>query len=93
MLKTLVPALVGLTVRAGSELAAAAGLELATADPIAPLRPSGTIVAQEPLAGISVPVGGEVLVEVQGGDDDRGGGTALTPDPAPLEPTGQKLPG
>lgn len=90
--EAVVPALVGLTVREAQELVRHAGLVLATADPIAPLPPTGTVTAQQPLAGIQVAVGEEVAVVVQGdpGDDGRGGGSPVAPGPGPLEPSGHK---
>jgi beta-lactam-binding protein with PASTA domain len=92
MQEVVVPALVGLTLRDAEDLAGQAGLVLASADPIAPLPPTGTVSAQQPLAGLQVPAGEEitVVVETDPGDGDDGGGSPVRPTPEPLEPSGQE---
>jgi beta-lactam-binding protein with PASTA domain len=82
-----VPALVGLPIGDAHALATEAGVVVVSADPDDPLPQSGTVTAQQPLGGISVPAAStvQVLVERGGG----GGGTpAVVPPPEPLDPAG-----
>lgn len=79
-----VPALVGLPIADAHALAIESGVVAVSADPDDPQPQSGTVTAQQPLGGISVPAASsvEVLVERDGG----GGTPAVLPPPEPLDP-------
>lgn len=81
-----VPALVGLPIGDAHTLATEVGVVVVSADPDDPLPVSGTVTAQQPLGGISVPVASsvQVLVERDGG----GGSPVPVPPPDPLDPAG-----
>ncbi len=66
-----VPALVGLAVGDAHDLAMGAGVVIVSADPVDPLPTTGTVTAQTPLAGFSVPPASAVSVLVE--PDGRGG--------------------
>ena len=74
-----VPALVGLAVGDAHDLAMGAGVVVVSADPVDPLPATGTVTAQTPLAGLSVPPASSVSVLV-----DPGGRGGEDPVPAVL---------
>lgn len=80
-----VPALVGLPIADAHALALEAGVVVVSADPDDPHPQSGTVTAQQPLGGLSVPAASsvQVLVERDGGG---GGVPAVLPPPEPLDP-------
>jgi beta-lactam-binding protein with PASTA domain len=81
-----VPALVGLEVGDAHDLAMGAGVVVVSADPVEPLPATGTVTAQTPLAGLTVPPASpvSVLVERRG----RGGGTPVPTPPLPVDAVG-----
>lgn len=79
-----VPALVGLTIGEAHTLATEAGVVVVSADPDDPLPTSGTVTAQQPLGGITVPAASSVQVLVERGGG--GGSPVAAPPPEPLDP-------
>ncbi len=66
----MVPALVGLDIAAAHDLAMGAGVVIVSGDPVEPLPPTGTVTAQTPLAGLSVPPASSVSVLIDPGGDE-----------------------
>lgn len=86
----LVPALVGLPAARAHEIAITARVVAVDPDPDTPPTVSGTVTAQQPLAGHRVPAGDPVTIWVEPDDDDGGGNMPrLAPD-QPLDGAGAK---
>jgi beta-lactam-binding protein with PASTA domain len=86
----LVPALVGLPAAQAHEMAISARVVAVDPDPDTPPTVSGTVTAQQPLAGNRVPAGDPVTIWVEP-DDDGGGGNMprMAPD-LPLDGAGAR---
>lgn len=84
--EVLVPALVGLDVQDAHELAFTARVVVVSGEPEGELPTTGTVIAQQPVAGTrTAPAASvEVLVEPEGGGG--GGQTVAVPPPEPLGP-------
>lgn len=83
----LVPALVGLPAAQAHEMAISARVVAVDPDPDTPPTVSGTVTAQQPLAGVRVPAGDPVTIWVEPDDDGGGNMPRLAPD-QPLDGAG-----
>ena len=82
-----VPALVGLPAAQAHALAIESRVVAVDPDPDTPPTVSGTVTAQQPLAGYQVPAGDAVTIWVEPDDDGGGNMPRLDPD-QPLDGAG-----
>lgn len=88
--EVLVPALVGLDVHDAHELAFTARVVVVSGDPDGELPATGTVVAQQPVAGTRTAAATFVAVLVESDGGGGGGQPVAVPPPEPLAPGGAR---